>query len=306
MEDQQNNALDTLIFTGTKLFNLNEDEFKKIILDDDGNIRNNAGDLILDKDKARVDKWKSDRDDAYNKGHQKATKEALTSAETKFKEITGWEGNGEEGFDDMVKAFLEDQAKKSKKPTLSDDDVKKHPLYLELEKSRIPKEEYEKIKGEYEDFKKNTSRNQILQGIKSKAWGIVSQKNPILSENQAVAENRRNDFLAKFGGYDYQEQDDGTIIVLKEGKRLEDDHGNPQQFENFVMGLASLNFDFKKQSDKGGAGGDDDDDTGTSVTEKPTTQDQLNAVLEKYNDNTDEHRKIRVSALAYYEKNKTD
>jgi hypothetical protein len=39
---------------------------------------------------------------------------------------------------------------------------------------------------------------------------------------------------------------------------MEDGHGNPLPFDEFVHRIAVLNYDFPQQDDKGGSGGDDE------------------------------------------------
>lgn len=291
-----------LLYITTKQFNLTEDEATALLFDGD-KLKDDAGDAILSKAADTVARLKKERDDYFNRGHQKATKEIMPAVESKFRELTEFTEEAAD-FEDLVKKYREHAAKGSKGSKLTDDDVKKHPLYLQLESSRVPKDEYDKLRTEYEGFKKNTQRESILSRIRDKAWEIVAAKNPIMSENQAVATNRKNDFLQKFNAFDFEEQD-GQILVLQEGKRLEDAHGNPRQFSSFVLDMASLNFDFRAQEDKGN-GGNKGGGGPAIITETPRTKAELNAVLDKYDAPGEDNVKKKLAAVDFYEKNKTD
>ena len=192
----------------------------------------------------------------------------------------------------------------SKKKEVSEDDIKRHPLFIDLETKSISKSEYDKLQSEFEQFKRDQQRRATMDVVTDRAWGVVAGKNPILSENPLVAENRKKDFLNKFSGYEYDVQD-GKIVVLKDGKRLEDQHGNLKQFESFVMDLAEMNFDFRKQEEVGNAGNKNTNGT-VVVTEKPVTEKEYWAALDKYNSNSEEDARKRIAIKKWYEQNKKD
>lgn len=283
----------------TKQFNLSEDEVKTLILDGD-KLKADAADLILVKAAEKVTKLKGEATEQFNKGHQKATQELMPKVEKTFRDLTGFTLEATD-FEDLVKKYKEEVTKK--KPTsLSEDDVKKHPLYIALETERVPKTEYDKLKGEFDGFKNNVTRETILGKVREKAWALVAPK-VIESTNPAVANTRRQDFLSKFASYDFDEQD-GKVIVTKDGKRLEDAHGNVKPFETFVTEVAQLNYEFKAQDDKGQTG--NDDHPTVVVTETPKTEKELNAVYNKYSGNSEADMKARIAALDFYEKNRVD
>jgi len=296
---------ESLLYLATKQFNLTEDEAKALLFDGD-ELKDNASDLLLDKDKERIQKLKDDRTTRYNEGFQTAEKKFKTLAEAEFKELTGYKGT-EGNFKDMFQLWYADEKKKlATKKEVTEDDVKKTQWYIDLETKTIPKDQYDELQKSFDEFKTSQQRGQVMGVVTERAWSVVAAKNPILSENQTVAENRKRDFLAKFSGYDYDLQD-GKIIVLKEGKRLEDEHGNLKPFESVVLELAALNFDFRAQSDKGNAGNDNKGQTGTVViSEKPTTKEEYALSLDKWNGASEEHAKMRIALKAFYHANKKD
>lgn len=293
--------LEILKYSLTKMFGKTDDELTALLFDD-GKLKDDAGDVILQLNEEKVAKLKKDRDDNFDKGYKKAEKEVKTNVEKQFKELTGYTKDAE-NFEALVKNYIEDEGKKKGKTPVTDDDIKKHPLFLQLEQTRVPKEDHDKIIKEFADFKNNVSRNQTLSKIKAKAWEVIAAKNPILPTNQAIAGTIKAKFMDEFSGYDYEEVD-GKIVIIKDGKRWEDQHGNVKPFEGVVMDIAANFFEFQAQNDKGNAG--NGGGGGSTVTATPRTQTELKAIFSKHASNSEEDRKMRIAASTYYNANKTD
>ena len=132
--------------------------------------------------------------------------------------------------------------------------MKSHPLYIDLEKTHIPKTEHEELKQEYGDFKLNQGRIATLGVIQKDALTILRSMNPVESENAKIAENRRADWLKKFDPYDYDIAEDRNHTVKKDGARIEDSHANAIKFEDFVKLRAAEYYDFAQSSARGQAG----------------------------------------------------
>jgi hypothetical protein len=260
---------------------MTEEEVKEIILDGEA-LRADAADLLLERDKQRIAKLKTERESRYSEGYQAAEKKFKSHAEEVFKKKTGYNGT-EDNFETMFDAWFEKtKSELGKKKEVTEDDIKRHPLFIDLESKTIAKERYENLEREFDQFKKDQTRQATVSQVTDKAWGIVAAKNPILSENPLVAENRKRDFLSKFCTYDYEFQD-SKVVVLKDGKRLEDAHGNLKQFDAFVMELAEMNFDFRKQEDVGNAGNKNKPNGSSviSVNMNPKTDQEYNEAMDK-------------------------
>jgi hypothetical protein len=289
------------------MFNWTESEAKERLFEGD-ELKEDYADVILEADKARVAKLKEERTTYHDTGFKKAEKQFKTFAEDKFKELTGYTG-AEDNFEAMFKSWHEIEKKKLvKNVEVNEDMVKKHPAYIALETTTIPKTQFDELQTAFEQFKTGQQKAQVMGVVTGRAWDVVTTHNPILSDNPQVAENRRRDFLAKFSGYDYELTDDNKIIVSRDGKRLEDEHANHKPFENFVMDLAAMNFDFQAQSDKGNAGnGKGKASDVITVTEKPTTKAEYNAAMAKwFNLPGEEAAKQRVAIKKYYDQYKKD
>jgi hypothetical protein len=296
---------EAVLYQATKMFNWTETEAKERLFDGE-ELKEDYTELLLEADKARIQKLKDERTTYHDNGYKEAEKKFKSHAEETFKKLTGYTG-AEDNFEAMFQAWHKEETKRlAQKKEVTEDDIKRHPLYVKLESETILKAEYDKLQKSFDEFKTEKQRSEVMGVVTGRAWDVVAQKNPILSENQTVAENRKRDFLAKFSGYDYDLQE-GKIIVLKDEKRLEDEHGNLLPFESFVMDLANLNFDFRAQDDKGNAGNRKPGGNNViAVSEKPTTKDEYNAAMAKHQGAGDEEARARIAIKKYYDANKKD
>ena len=249
-----------------KAYNKSETEIDGLITDETG-VRDDGFENLLTLDTSKTKRLKGDSQTMFDKGYQKAEAEIKSKAEKAFKEKTGFNDDAD-SFEELLDKYIEQQTKNPKKSALTDDDVKKHPAYLALEKERVPKADFEKVKAEFEDYKAGVSRNEKMNSIKSKVLNKFNTFQIEQIENPTVKAKRTDLFLKEFDGYDY-EMDGDNVIIIKDGKRLEDDHGNLVQFDKFIENTAQEHFVFLKQSPKGSAGnGNPDVKTTTGITIK--------------------------------------
>jgi len=252
----------------TKTLNKSEQEvtdllYQKAEDSDELTLKEGSLDECLNMDVSRVKtiqaNVKPDKkllEDQYSRGK----KESLSDFEKEVKEKYSLETEMQ-GIE-LVEAIVKSQVKS--KPKLTDDDVKKHDLYLALEKDRVPKEDHERLKTEFDQFKQNQDKAENFREIEKSVILTLDKLKPILSDNPEVRQTRQDDFLSKFEKFDYQIGDNGDPLVLEDGKRKEDKHGNPIKFEDFVKEIASLNYDFKVQDDKGNSGNETETTTTTN------------------------------------------
>lgn len=252
MADEKDTAkLAVLMSFITKAYNKTETELNELIEDETG-VKDDAFENLLTIDSSKVKKLKGDGQLMFDKGYQKAEAEVKSRVEKAFKEKTGFNDDAD-SFEELLDKYIEQQTKNPKKSALTDDDVKKHPAYLALEKERVPKAEYDKVKAEFDDYKAGVSRNEKMNSIKSKVLNKFNTFQIEQIENPTVKAKRTDLFLKEFDAYDY-EMDGDNVIIIKDGKRLEDDHGNLVQFDKFIENTAQEHFVFLKQSPKGSAG----------------------------------------------------
>jgi len=240
----------------TKIHNKTSEEIEELLYDkssdsDEVTLKESALDLVLDEDVKRVEKFKSsakpDKDELKSI-RDRTIKEVMEDFEKKLKGKYGIESTSK-GLD-----LVQEAVNTVSECDITDDKVKNHFLYLELESNSVKKEDYDALHTEYEEFKLNQDRTTTFSRVERDILGVFAKLNPIESQNPVVAQTRREDFLRKFEPYDYELQENGNHLILQNEKRMEDKHGHPIKFYDFVQGVAALNYEFAVSTDKGNAG----------------------------------------------------
>lgn len=234
-----------------KAYNKSETEIDSLITDETG-VRDDGFENLLTLDTSKTKRLKGDGQVMFDKGYQKAEAEIKSKAEKAFKEKTGFNEDAD-NFEELLDKYIEQQAKTPAKTALTDDDVKRHPAYLALEKERIPKAEYEKVKTEFDEFKTGITKKQKREYLRNKIQKIKDGLNLEQIENEVVRAKRNELFLNDFDNLDY-EQDGENIVLISDGKRLEDEHGNLITLNKYVEKKASEHYIVLKQSPKSSAG----------------------------------------------------
>ena len=236
----------------TKVFNKTEDEVKPLIYNDKGEINETAFETVLSFDTARVKRLKDEGTLKFDNGYKKAQSEILKDNEALLKETFGI-------HDDLSYPELLIKAKElsTAKNKLTTDDVKKHPDYLALEATRVKKEDYEKVVSEFDTYKKNIDRTMKIGKVIDRATVTLDKFNPDFTpyaDAPAIKANLLDAYRRSFEQFDDFEITDTNIIPIKDGKRVEDEHGNPISFETLCKQNAGNYFKFLKQTPRGSSG----------------------------------------------------
>ena len=243
-------------FLGATL-NLPTDKLAEILYKkaDDGTItedlQENALDALKNLDKERIGKLKPDTKEFFNNGYKKAQSEVAANWEKQIREKFGVEAEltGEE----LLAAALEKVSKPSK---LDDDKVKTHPLFLALEKKAI--EDLKAAKTEWEkalaDFKAQQLIGSRRAMAKAKAKEVLLAMKPVLEDDPTIADTRIADYLREFDELDYEELEGGGLLPMKDGKRMENEHAHPVDFDTLAKQRATRRFKFQVQDPKGNGG----------------------------------------------------
>lgn len=248
---------------------------------------------LLAKDATRVATLtKSKPGQTFQDGYKKAKAEVMTEFEKEVREkyeidddvdITGLE---------LVASVIEKEAPEAGKKTITEETIKKHPLYIKLEKDgkKALKDKETEFATKLADKEKEFKRTEVFGSVSKKALDILMELDPVLSTNPKVASNQQTDFLRQFKEMTFETQEDGSIIpVDKDGKPLEDEHGNAITLEDLVKEKANDRFDFKANNGGENPGKNDKDNkdnkdkkTGkkypAGVT-KPKTMDDLAKIM---------------------------
>lgn len=246
------------------------------LFNEDGTIKDESVQTILDLDVKRIGGLKPDTKKFFDDGYKKASSEILTKRDKELSEKFGIKSD-KMGIE-LVNEIISEQVKKSG-VDLNDEAVKKHPLYISTV-DKLTKDKEEAIaaeSGKLTSFQTELKRKETFNNVANKAMTYFNSLKPILSSDATKAENQRALLTEKLGGYEYDIQGD-KIIVLKDGKVLEDDHGNRIPFEKVVKQTAESYYDFHVTDPKSAPSNGQAKPNGKEVKstlEAPKTQQQF-------------------------------
>lgn len=195
----------------------------------------------------------------FDDGYKKAQKEVLTPFEKKAKELFEVESDlqGEDLLSHIATTVKE--SSKGKKGELTDDDVKKHPVYLKAEKDfkkQLSDKETEKETA-LKTFKDEFTQKELFAKAKEAALVKFKKVGEAILPADAEKANKMIQRLLvdELAGFKYQVDADGKFVVLNaDGTRAEDEHGHAIDFDSHVEKIAKSNFEFKAAKDRGAPG----------------------------------------------------
>lgn len=226
---------------------------KTLKMDDEelASLYNEAGELTSltaaeKADTSRVTKLKEENDSQYKRGQ----KEVATKLETKLKEKYGV--SSDETGVDLVDLILTTELEKVKGK--GDEDITAHPEYLKLksESDRMLKAKDKEWQKKIEEIETKHTRESMFAKVKDRAFAELDNLRPILPEDAKKAQKWKEKYIEDFRSYDFTEQD-GTIVVLKDGKPLQDSHGYNKSFADLVKETAAEIFDFQTAESRSSA-----------------------------------------------------
>lgn len=274
------------VFQGVlvKALNLPEAEVSSLF-NEDGSVKDDAQETILNKHAEAVEKLrkksKDERDAQLARGRRERGEELEKALKAAGVELEG--ATGEEAIE-KLKATIEAKAKPSE---LEEDKVKTHPAYTKREKellAQINAKEQEKVAALAERDAKD-QRERTLSKVKQRAEELKSVLKPVLPEDEKIAKSQLRLLDLDINSVEYETEEDGTILLKKDGKRLEKANGHPMSLDEYLEESIKGNFQIQV-SEKKGSAGDVTKDTikGSVKLAKPATRkalaDQLYAISE--------------------------
>ena len=252
----------------SRTLNLDAEQVSALLYQKDGEtdvLAADALDKILTADAERISRVKGKQDiekikaDQYGRGK----KDALSALETVLSEKYGIEPT-----DAGAEAMIEDivVATRAKAPE-GEDAVKRHPVYLSLEKQlqKLTKTQETAIQDAVAAAEKQFSQRLAVQSVQKKAIEALLSLKPVLPKNEAAANNLQRLFAQHFEQYEYEE-DEGEFVVLRNGKRVEDNHGHPVKLTDLIASSATQFFDLPVQEPGGGGGNKRTPQSGGKIT----------------------------------------
>jgi flagellar biosynthesis/type III secretory pathway protein FliH len=261
------------------------------ILNESGEDQAKLVKALTDKHAARVAEIAAEarppEGQTFKDGVKKGFKDAFTSLEKSIRDEYEIESTAT-GID-LVKEVIAAKATASGTPAkLDDEEVKKHPVYQQLEKQS--KKQLADTAADWEkkftDRELEIKKSSTLTTVQQKALDLRNSLQPVISGNAKIAANTEKGFLSRLGELEYTVNDDGSIIMQKDGKVLTDKMGHTMQFDDYVKELSGEYYEFKANNggSNGGNGGQGQSGTGGNAGaggagggnyQKPKTIDEL-------------------------------
>ena len=258
---------------------------------------------ILEIDAQRVENIKKsvDKKDAFQDGFKKAKSEVLTDFEKGLKEKFGVESD-KTGLE-LVEELVSKKSEGGQGGDLTEDAIKRSKVFQDMESNL--KKQITTVKTEYEtkinEIQDGYKAEQTFSNVSQKALQIFNGLNPILPQNKTVADNQVKFFVNTLKDFKFDVQDERIVVMDKDGKVLEDGHGNSRSFEDIVKETASGLFEFKANNGGSGSGngGQGQGGSGSSYAGNvPKTFEELEKVMSDTSISIED----RSNIMAEYEK----
>lgn len=225
----------------------------------DGSWNDDALEALTKIDQARVTALRGDMEKQLGDRYSRGKREAMEALEKQVRDEFGIKDTDAQGLE-LVKHIVAAKAKALE--TVPDERIKASPLYMKLETELrdLPARHAEDLKKREEALRAEFTTHAHTREAIARAKAIFKGMNPILPQNQQVADaqmtlldNYINGVPLQFITNDRGELVD--IIPLKADKSepLRDAHGHPVKYEDLVKTGAARFFEFAKGEPKGGA-----------------------------------------------------
>ena len=258
---------------------------------------------LLEEDAKRVEAIKKsvDTKPAFQDGFKKAQGEILTKFEKDLKEKFGIESD-KMGLE-LVEELVSKKSEGGQGGDLTEDAIKRSKVFQDMESNL--KKQITTVKTEYEtkinEIQDGYKAEQTFSNVSQKALQIFNGLNPILPQNKTVADNQVKFFVNSLKDFKFDVQDERIVVMDKDGKVLEDGHGNSRSFEDIVKETASGLFEFKANNGGSGSGngGQGQGGSGSSYAGSvPKTFEELEKVMSDTSISIED----RSNIMAEYEK----
>ena len=258
---------------------------------------------LLDEDAKRVEAIKKsvDTKPAFQDGFKKAQGEILTKFEKDLKEKFGLESD-KMGLE-LVEELVSKKSEGGQGGDVTEDAIKRSKVFQDMESNL--KKQITTVKTEYEtkinEIQDGYKAEQTFSNVSQKALQIFNGLNPILPQNKTVADNQVKFFVNTLKDFKFDVQDERIVVMDKDGKVLEDGHGNSRSFEDIVKETASGLFEFKANNGGSGSGngGQGQGGSGSSYAGNvPKTFEELEKVMSDASISIED----RSNIMAEYEK----
>lgn len=251
-------------------------------------LKPNAKEIILELDINRIETIKKSKDSEWEKKVDKiktdqkglGKKEGLQELEAALMDEYQIDAKDKKGIE-LIKEII----KATTKTTLTADEIKRHPAYLELE-SRIktdyvPKKDYEEVKSTHEKYISDQERTKRVQKLRESALVKLRDMKLRMATDPNIRANQEDLFLRGFiDNLNVDTSTEEMILLNDDGTRKEDKHGIAIPLVKYVEQVAPTQFELLVQ-EPGGLSGNKNEDVPGSSYKKPETLDEFNSTRAK-------------------------
>lgn len=214
--------------------------------------------LALDKDRVqKLSKPEVNTKEFFDNGYKAAQAEVAEKMEKKLRAAFGVDTEMKLKGDALLSAIKAAAAGEAQNP----DKVKTSQEYLALEQQMREQVEglTQKHATELDTLKANFQREQQWATVSDRLRATFKGLAPVLPGDAAKAEAQTAAFInTHFRDYDFTQTEDGRWLPMKNGQRLNNDHGHAMYLEDLVKSTASQFYDFDLQQQIGNAGNRND------------------------------------------------
>ncbi len=225
------------------------------LFNEDGTIKDNAEQTVLEWDAKRVTELRTGSNKtSFDDGYKKAQSEVLSKFENEFKTKTGHKSE-KKGID----LVLDYATSVQKEGELTEDVLKKHPKVLTWleEKEKAIADAKAEGESKLSEFQKELNKKETFGKVSNTALELFHKQKPVLSTDPIRRKAQEELFIEKLQGYEYEIQGDRTVI-LKDGKVVEDAHGNRVTLDKLANEITTRYFDLHAVDQKQNAGNNND------------------------------------------------
>jgi len=273
-----------------KKIGIEDAKIASLFNEDGTELTETAIDTLLQHDATRVQKLKDTGTQLFNDGHKKGLSEGAGKIEKEITEKYGIKSDklGIELIDEVI-------ASKSTTGTEIDEEkIKLHPAFVKMADD-LNKQIKNKDKEWDDKFKLRDSeiaKQNLFKEIVGKGKLKALEHNPILPKDQAKAERQMELLVAAISKLEYNKTEDGNDYILsKDGKPVEDAHGNRITFDQFIKSETESIWELGQGQQRQSTGNNNDNNgTGTQgkwVGKTPTNKDEYIAAIGSAKDATE-------------------
>lgn len=248
-----------------------------------------ALETLKQKDVDRIKVFADAKTAAHEKGYSKAKGEVLATLESDLKgkhNVTS-DKKGIELVEEIISIVSQ---KKSGSADPTDDQIKRHPLFiaLQLDKDKEVKAVKTEMQKKIDDAENNFRKKATFDTVKEKAIAELEELGAIESDVPSIRDYHRGVMLRELEQYEYENMDTDSPIIKKGGELLTDDHSKTISFKELLANTAKKMYKFQAAEDRS-SGGDNPKSKGQVskiVIKKPKTEAEFQATLEQIENST--------------------